>query len=77
MMPVSTLIGFIHRRHRLREPVGGYRRALPPDRQRKQAELLMVDFDLGAVGGGHGFELRPEVCGDEDESLVFFQADMM
>jgi hypothetical protein len=37
----------------------------------------MVDFDLDVVGGADGFELRSEVCGDEDESLVFFQAGMM
>jgi hypothetical protein len=77
MMPVSTLIRFYPSTPPIERAVGGYRRALPLDRQRKQAELLMVDFDLGAVGGGHGFELRREVCGDEDESLVFFQADMM
>ena len=51
--------------------------ALPLDRQRERAKLLMVDFDLDVVGGADGFELRSEVCGDEDESLVFFQAGMM
>src|SRR5262249_5400204 len=48
--------------------------ALPLDRQRERAKLLMVDFDLDVVGGADGFELRSEVCGDEDESLVVFQA---
>src|SRR5262249_3507320 len=51
--------------------------ALPLDRQRERAKLLMVDFDLDVVGGADGFELRSEVCGDEDESLVFFQAGVM
>src|SRR5262245_28804288 len=51
--------------------------ALPLDRQRERAKLLMVDFDLDVVGGADGFELRSELCGDEDESLVFFQAGMM
>ena len=45
--------------------------ALPLDRQRERAKLLMVDFDLGVVGGADGFEVCSEVCGDEDESLVF------
>ena len=51
--------------------------ALPLDRQRERAKLLMGDFDLDVVGGADGFELRSEVCGDEDENLVFFQAGMM
>src|SRR5215813_638219 len=51
--------------------------ALLLDRQRERAKLLMVDFDLDVVGGADGFELRSEVCGDEDESLVFFQAGVM
>ena len=45
--------------------------------EHERAKLLMVDFDLDVVGGADGFELRSEVCGDEDESLVFFQAGMM
>ena len=32
--------------------------ALPLDRQRERAKLLMVDFDLDVVGGADGFELR-------------------
>ncbi len=51
--------------------------ALPLDRQRERAKLLMVDFDPDVVGGADGFELRSEVCGDEDDSLVFFQAGMI
>ncbi|MBV8890418.1 MAG: hypothetical protein JO365_14335, partial [Bradyrhizobium sp.] len=51
--------------------------ALPLDRQRERAKLLMVDFDLGVVAGADGFELRSEVCGDEDEGLVFFRPGTM
>jgi hypothetical protein len=50
---------------------------LPLDRQHERAKLLMVDLDLDVAAGADGFELRSEVCGDEDESLVFFQAGVM